>query len=340
MTNNVITNIGHANTDFTATGGLNLDDDLAINGSTLVVDVSANSIGLGDSSPDSTLEIVTHDSTIPLMISNGSDGDYLSVLANGDVGINDASPDYLLDVNGTLGVTGATTLSNTLSVTGAITAAADITVDTNVLKVDTTNNRVGVGTAAPDTALHVVGQFKLVDGTQANTNVLQSNAAGVASWVTTDSINDFNNGGDASVGDRTLGNTNDHSLGFITNNLNRLQIDNGGNLGVHTTSPTSTLHVNGSIASAIRTVSVNATLASTDSAVLVDASGGTITVTLPPAANVEGRIYYIKKKDSSVNTVVIEGDGAETVDGAANAELEVQYQGYRLQSDGGEWWIF
>jgi hypothetical protein len=40
---------------------------------------------------------------------------------NGDIGINDDSPSFKLDVNGTLGVTGAATLSSTLAVTGDIT---------------------------------------------------------------------------------------------------------------------------------------------------------------------------------------------------------------------------
>jgi len=40
---------------------------------------------------------------------------------NGDIGINDDTPSYKLEVNGTLGVTSAATLSSTLAVTGNIT---------------------------------------------------------------------------------------------------------------------------------------------------------------------------------------------------------------------------
>ena len=39
--------------------------------------------------------------------------------------------------------------------TSAVSVAGDLTVDTNVLKVDTTNNRVGIGTATPSQPLHV-----------------------------------------------------------------------------------------------------------------------------------------------------------------------------------------
>jgi hypothetical protein len=51
------------------------------------------------------------------------------------------------------------TASGALTVTGLVTAGSatitgDLTVDTNVLKVDTTNNRVGIGTATPAATLH------------------------------------------------------------------------------------------------------------------------------------------------------------------------------------------
>ena len=42
-------------------------------------------------------------------------------------------------------------------VSGATTLGGDLTVDTNVLKVDASNNRVGVGTASPTSNLHVSG---------------------------------------------------------------------------------------------------------------------------------------------------------------------------------------
>ncbi|WP_313806007.1 hypothetical protein [Flavobacterium sp.] len=44
------------------------------------------------------------------------------------------------------------------------------------------NNKVGIGTNAPDERLHVAGSVKIVDGTQADGRVLVSDANGKASW--------------------------------------------------------------------------------------------------------------------------------------------------------------
>ena len=44
-----------------------------------------------------------------------------------------------------------------VTVTGATTFSADLTVDTNTLKVDSSNNRVGIGTASPSAPLHISG---------------------------------------------------------------------------------------------------------------------------------------------------------------------------------------
>ena len=78
---------------------------------------------------------------------------------------------------------------NNIVVPGTATITGDLTVDTSTLKVDSTNNRVGIGTATPSQALHVRG------------NILTGSAAGTDSFlnVTTDGVQNsyfgFNNSG-------------------------------------------------------------------------------------------------------------------------------------------------
>lgn len=89
----------------------------------------------------------------------------------------------------------------------------------------------------------------------------------------------------------------------------------------------------------ITEVSANTTLETGHFSVLVDATGGARTITLPAAASHTHRIYNIKKIDVSGNAVTIDGAGAETIDGAATQVLAAQYDSYTIQSDGTEWWI-
>jgi hypothetical protein len=64
---------------------------------------------------------------------------------------------------------------------------------------------------------------------------------------------------------------------------------------------------------------------------------GTFTVTLPTAVGNANVVIDIKNVSTGV--VTVEGDGAETIDGAANYALVVQYQSITVISDGAAWWI-
>lgn len=70
--------------------------------------------------------------------------------------------------------------------------------------------------------------------------------------------------------------------------------------------------------------------------ILVDTTGGSVTLTLPAAASSKGRYYYVKKLVAA-NTFTLEGDGAETIDGAANIALNRRYNALLVVGDGDEW---
>ena len=59
--------------------------------------------------------------------------------------------------------------SDALNVTTSATIGGELTVDTNTLKVDSTNNRVGIGDATPDSTLHISGTDPVIQFTDTNT---------------------------------------------------------------------------------------------------------------------------------------------------------------------------
>jgi len=84
------------------------------------------------------------------------------------------------------------------------------------------------------------------------------------------------------------------------------------------------------------------TVLSTDYTVLIDDDDadvtGTVVVTLPAAASSTGRILNIKKIGSS-QTVQLDGNGAETIDGAADADLSAQWESITIQCNGTSWFV-
>jgi hypothetical protein len=64
---------------------------------------------------------------------------------------------------------------------------------------------------------------------------------------------------------------------------------------------------------------------------------GSRTINLPTASGRQGKAYVIKKTDSSSGEVVIDPNGAETIDGAASMSLYKQYDSVIIYSDGTNW---
>jgi len=111
-----------------------------------------------------------------------------------------------------------------------------------------------------------------------------------------------------------------------------------GKVGLGTTSPNTLLQVAGPIATAITTKTANYSISSTDSVVLCDATGGSLTLTLP-SAGISGRQYSIKRTSGGANTVTLAAKSGETIDGAATRSLAAQYQSATVVSDGTNWWV-
>lgn len=74
-----------------------------------------------------------------------------------------------------------------------------------------------------------------------------------------------------------------------------------------------------------------------DVTILIDATAGNKTVTLYTAVGNTGRRITVKKTDATANTVTIDPNGAQTIDGAATVVLGGQYATLRVQADGANW---
>lgn len=90
---------------------------------------------------------------------------------------------------------------------------------------------------------------------------------------------------------------------------------------------------------AITTKTASYTATATDSTILCDATSGALTITLPAAASSSGRIFTIKKIDTSGNSITIDGNGSETIDGATSQNLDTQWEAATVQSNGTAWYI-
>ena len=70
----------------------------------------------------------------------------------------------------------------------------------------------------------------------------------------------------------------------------------------------------------------------------VDTSGGSVTLTLPPAKDAKGEWVHFKKM-TAANMMTIIGSGSETIDGSVSVSTSTQYDSYTLYSSGTEWFI-
>lgn len=90
----------------------------------------------------------------------------------------------------------------------------------------------------------------------------------------------------------------------------------------------------------IRTVTSTAyTVSSGDEMILVDATSGSVTITLPAASSSSKRILNIKKIDATGNTVTIDGNSSETIDGATTYVINSQWTNVEIKCNGTAWFI-
>lgn len=123
---------------------------------------------------------------------------------------------------------------------------------------------------------------------------------------------------------------------FTSTGANQFLVRATGGVGINTDAPASMFEVGGSTATSVRTVGTDVTLDDYDSAVLTSAG---VTITLPPAADCPGRMYYIKRMQTT-GTVNISTTLAalDNIDGVVSRSITVQYGSLTIISDGNHTW--
>jgi hypothetical protein len=307
------------------------DDFVALKtGGNQVLVVSGSDVGIGISAPTQNLHVVgagnttlriqgstgyygalnikggTGDSAWVWQPANTSDlrfftvdDDRMVILGTGNVGIGTTSPDELLTLNAT---------QPTIQFQESETARGEIGINDsdNLVIENKTQNK------------HIV--LKVNDGGVTREGIRVNGA--VAAVVV--------NEGSESLMDFRVESNNDTHMLFV---------DGGNNVvGVATSTPSSGLHVNSSFATAISVKSSDYTATGDDHTLLVDASNENVTITLPTAVGIGGRMYLIKRVDGSGNAVNIAADGSEEIDGSTNPSSVASLGAATFQSDNANWW--
>jgi hypothetical protein len=153
--------------------------------------LTTGKLGVGTTSLNSVFPVTIQAQYPGIQFLDAQGTDSFGINADGgvlklQVGVGGSGPTQVLQI-----ATASTTITNNLNVsagidvTGAITGTGDMTIDTNTLHVDSSNNRVGIGTTSPETLLDVARSSTTGYSTSSTTNdstfrILNSGAAGHA----------------------------------------------------------------------------------------------------------------------------------------------------------------
>ena len=196
---------------------------------------------------------------------------------------------------------------------------------------------VGINTDGSDPDSDAILHINNHSGSSADSSIIRiENAQNGANDVT--GVELYNSGtGATAKWDVYIPASGSTDLRINNNGSDHVTIQNDGDVGIGTTSPVSTLDVNGSVGYAVTNITSATTLDNTHNVVLCNT--GAYTVTLPAAASNTGRIYYIKNIDTDGDDITIDGNGAETIDGSATYVLDTYLRNIKIISDGSNWHV-
>jgi len=299
----------------------------------------------------------TGDINYPVVFTEGFQTDG-SLGLGGNTGLVYNPNDAVLSSSAGIQAVGATILGSTLNVSGAISGAVGVTgsalhtdgqISGSVLYSDTaffSGDVTVCGTMLGCSPLKVSGAIDIVDDLG---NVISgvgtstfSSSAGAMFGQAISSSNDlavsgnvhattyYGDGSNLTGIDSASGSARQYSsTGMETSGY--LKVSGSAIFGAGIT------HKRSAITAATYTILV------TDYYIGADTSSNTITLTLPAASAAgSGKTYVIKDEggNAAANAITVDGNGSETVDGAATVDVTSPYGALNLYSDGSNWFVY
>jgi hypothetical protein len=225
-------------------------------------------------------------------------------------------------------------------------------VTSSVLNIDTVNNRVGVATVSASSTLGIAGSVGVQRTALADTNAtlgighcyVAFSAQTAARTITLPTATTCS--GRIYIISDELGVTGAFPITVTTTSAQ--MIDNfstyilNANYGSVTLISTGTkwkiIVDSSSNRPAITTKATSYTANVYDQTIICNTNSNPLTITLPNATVVAGKLYVIKKSSTSANALTIQGSSGQTIDGGANVvSVATTKPAFHLQSDGTNW---
>lgn len=315
----IVGNTSIQGSDHAIAGNTNFDTG------TMFVDSVNDRVGLGTTTPDARLSIVGGanvsvdlrvggNTTIVGNVVVSGTGHTIAGNTNFDagtlfvdginnrVGVNNTAPDAALKITGTANITANTWIGGTAGIVGNVaiqgishTIAGNVNFDSGTVFIDSVNNRIGLGTNAPNATIQVVG------------------AANVSSAL-------YVGGNGAIVGNVTISGTTHTVAGNTNFDTNTLMVDGvNDRVGVGTATPDTKLQVAGA-ANVQNAIYVGGNANFTSGILTVNATAGNAnTVTIAGAnVNVDSGTLFVDQVNNRIGVNNTSPTASLTVTGTAN----------------------